>query len=284
MKQEIYKREILKKLVTLVLVLVLGVSTILIGTTSFADEWDEPDMPDSVEFMDSQGLTYFGFDDESYLEAGVKVEDNEKISGEIVIPATIKEEKSGKVYKVICPELDHNFAYCTKITSVVLPATWNTVDEWCFMSCENLKTVTLKAKSIKIIRDMAFGNCGKLKTVKNINKVKEIGESSFQGCSSLKKLNLDSVTKIGVFAFSKCYKLDSIKIGKKFKELQESAFNGCKNLKTITIKSTKLKKVHKKAFEGTSHKITIKVPKKKLKAYKKLFKNKGNKKVVVKAI
>jgi hypothetical protein len=114
--------------------------------------------------------------------------------------------------------------------------------------------------------------------------VQGINSWAFYKCIALKTLNLSSVTYIDASVFSGCKNLTSITIGNNFTELYKKAFYGCKKLKNIVIKSTKVKKVNKKAFSGTSQKITIKVPKKKLKAYTKLFKNKGNKKVVVKAL
>ena len=62
--------------------------------------------------------------------------------------------------------------------------------------------------------------------------------------------------------------------------IKAKAFKGCKKLKKITIKTNTLKIVGKNAFKGINKKAKIRVPAAKLKAYKKLLKNKGQKKTV----
>jgi len=69
-------------------------------------------------------------------------------------------------------------------------------------------------------------------------------------------------------------------VGKNVTAIEKNAFKSCKKLKSIQIKSTVLKSVGKNAFKGISSKAKIKVPKKQFKAYKKLLKNKGQKKTV----
>lgn len=258
-----------RRILALGLSLVMMFSIVCLEVTSFAEVSPDPDdefaEEEVVTFKDKQGLTYSTlgtaktiYNPTSVIEVGVTEEDRGKVSGKIVIPASIVYPKTGKRYQITMDLF--GFYSCKKITSIVLPASWKTID------------------------DNAFVDCHKLSTVKNIQRVRKIGALAFWNCYNLKKLKLDQVVSIGDNAFQGCKKLSTITIGKKFKELGASVFSRCKKLKTVTIKSTKLKKVSKKALKGTSQKITIKVPKKKLAAYKKLFKNKGNKKVVVKAI
>ncbi len=70
--------------------------------------------------------------------------------------------------------------------------------------------------------------------------------------------------------------------GKTYKitKIGANAFKNCKKLKKLTIKTATLKKVGKNALKGVNKKCRIKVPAKKYKKYKKLFKNKGQKKSV----
>ena len=69
-------------------------------------------------------------------------------------------------------------------------------------------------------------------------------------------------------------------IGKNIINIGKQAFYGCKNLKKIVIKVTKLKSIGKQAFKGIYKKATIYVPRKNYTKYKKMLKNKGQKKTV----
>ena len=162
--------------------------------------------------------------------------------------------KKGDVYKVS--------GYSYKVTDVAKKTV--TVTGITNKNSKKIKvnnTVKIKNATYKItaIGSSAFKNCKKATTATVGSNVKTIGANAFYGCKKLKsvKLNSKSLTNIGKKAF---YKDGS--------------------LKTITIKSTKLKKVQSKAFYGINKKAKIKVPAKKLKAYKKLMKNKGQKKSV----
>lgn len=88
------------------------------------------------------------------------------------------------------------------------------------------------------------------------------------------------VTSVGNSAFQGCKALKTVMIGKHVKTIGQKAFYGDGKLKTITVKSTVLKKIGDEALYGIHKNAVIKVPKNKLSAYKRLFKNKGQKKTV----
>lgn len=112
-------------------------------------------------------------------------------------------------------------------------------------------------------------------------KVTAVAAKAFKNNKKLKQISIaNSVTKIGKEVFYGCSNLKTVTIGKNLKTIGANAFNGCKNLKKITIKSTKLISVGKNALKGINSNSEIKVPKSKLSKYKKLFKNKGQKKTV----
>lgn len=94
-----------------------------------------------------------------------------------------------------------------------------------------------------------------------------------------KKVNF-KVTAIGNKAFKNQKKTKSIVIGKNVKTIGTQAFAGDSKVKKIKVKSTVLSKVGSKAFTGIDKKAIIKVPAKQLKSYKKMMKNKGQKKTV----
>lgn len=91
------------------------------------------------------------------------------------------------------------------------------------------------------------------------------------------------VVSIGKQAFKTKSKLKKIVVGVNVTKIGEKAFYKCKNLKNITIKTKKLKSVGKNACYGISSKAVIRVPKKKLKTYQRILKNKGKKKLKIRA-
>ncbi len=113
-------------------------------------------------------------------------------------------------------------------------------------------------------------------------KVTSVAAKAFKGNKKLKNISIaTSITKIGNDAFNGCTNLKTVTIGKSLKTIGKNAFKNCKKLTKITIKSKRLKSVGKNALKGVNKKCKIKVPAAKVSAYKKLFKNKGLKKVKV---
>lgn len=90
------------------------------------------------------------------------------------------------------------------------------------------------------------------------------------------------VTEIGAGAFSGNQKLTKVTLGKNVTIIRKNAFKNCSRLKKIIIKSSSLKTVGANAIKGTNKSLVVKAPSNKVSAYKKLFKRKGNAKVVVK--
>lgn len=88
------------------------------------------------------------------------------------------------------------------------------------------------------------------------------------------------ITGIHDRAFKNCKKATNIVLGTQIKTIGKEAFYNCKKLKSLTIKSKKIKTVGKNAYKNINGKATIKVPSSKLSKYKKLMKDKGQKKSV----
>ncbi|MBO4908909.1 MAG: leucine-rich repeat protein [Lachnospiraceae bacterium] len=117
-------------------------------------------------------------------------------------------------------------------------------------------------------------------------KVTSIADKALKGNKKMTTLIIGANVKvIGNSAFASCTKLKKVDCKSKvLKKIGKSAFSGDKKLKSIILKTKLLKKanVGKNAIKGTSSKLVIKAPKKSVKSYKKIFKAKGNKNVVVK--
>ena len=79
---------------------------------------------------------------------------------------------------------------------------------------KKIKHIVLPQK-IKEIDEYAFSGCSSLTSITIPESVKEIGKQAFSGCSSLTSISIpSSVTEIGGGAFSGCSSLTSIKVDK----------------------------------------------------------------------
>ena len=86
------------------------------------------------------------------------------------------------------------------------------------------------------IGDSAFEGCSSLTSITIPNSVASIGWSAFGDCSGLTRITIpNSVTSIEEGAFSGCSGLTSITIPKSVTSIEEGAFFGCSSLKSITI-------------------------------------------------
>lgn len=109
-------------------------------------------------------------------------------------------------------------------------------------------------------------------------KITSISKNAFKKNKKIKSVKIgNNVKTIGANAFYKVKKLKKVTIGKNVTKIGKHAFCQDTKLRTITINSKKIKSVGKHSLYKTKN-LKIKVPKSKVKKYKKLFKNKGQKK------
>lgn len=136
-------------------------------------------------------------------------------------------------------------------------------------------TFTVKGYKYKVTSNLVKNPTVTVAGYKN----KKLTKVKVASTVNYKKVNF-KVTAIGNKAFKNQKKAKSVVIGKNVKTIGTQAFAGDSKVKKITIKSTVLSKVRSKAFFGINKKAVIKVPAKQLKSYKKMMKNKGQKKTV----
>lgn len=155
------------------------------------------------------------------------------------------------------------------ISSVVIPDSVTSINEYAFYNCNSLTSVTIPS-SVTNISDYAFTGCRKLKTIyytgdvaswckitelgnlmSNVTSlyingqkvegdliipdgVTSIGNNIFRNCTGLTSVTIpNGVTSIGERAFSGCSSLTSITIPGSMTSISSNAFDGCKKLKTI---------------------------------------------------
>lgn len=103
-----------------------------------------------------------------------------------------------------------------------------------FARCASIEKVS--GFKIESIRDDCFEGCTSLKTLDFDSIGGKIGYEAFKNCKSLKEINLDAVSSIGVSAFAGCTSLSSVKITMaEGCRIEDEAFIGCQNLKSITF-------------------------------------------------
>ena len=112
------------------------------------------------------------------------------------------------------------------------------ISNYAFYNCTALTSLTIPY-SVKKIGICAFKNCVAMTTFSfsySSNSVLEqIGEEAFDGCSSLKSIDIPHAVKsINKRTFEGCGSLSTVKFGKGITSVEERAFYGCTSLTSIS--------------------------------------------------
>ena len=132
---------------------------------------------------------------------------------------------------------DSAFRDCNNLTKVNY---LGTIDSWVEIEFDGIYFNTFRSYTsnpLYYAKNLYINN--NLVTEINLTVAKEISDSSFRNCSSLKTVTIgDSVTNIGRFAFEDCSNLANITIGNGVKIINEGAFWGCNNLTKVNYMGT----------------------------------------------
>ena len=188
------------------------------------------------EYAKENSLTFVG------IQSG-----NEKESEEKSEPEAKPSAAAGTVFTVS----GHKYKVNGDLTSVIYDGyEKKTASKVSIPAAVTFNGVTYKVTSIK---NSAFKNNKKLKTLTVGSNVKSIGASAFQNCTALK----------------------TVTVGKNVTSIDKNVFSGCKALTKITFKGNKIKKIGTKAFykAGSKNykKLQVIVPKAKYQAYQKML-------------
>ena len=128
-----------------------------------------------------------------------------------------------------------NYAFAnTKVTSITIPNTIESIGGGAFENCVNLKYISLPP-SVKEIGGSMCKGCTSLSEIKLNTTITEIPGDAFYGCTSLHEVVMTSgVKKIGVGAFQNCSTLVSVDLGL-VEIIGHSAFANCTLLGDITF-------------------------------------------------
>ena len=116
-------------------------------------------------------------------------------------------------------------------------------------------------EGVTAIGDSAFEGCSSLKEIKIPEGVTAIGGNAFELCSSLTSINIpEGVTSIAERAFFVCRSLTSINIPEGVTSIARHAFWDCSSLTSINIPEG-VTKIGDSAFEGCRSLTSINIPK-----------------------
>ncbi len=199
-------------------------------------QWDSSKRPDDIVFnlSDVEDVpvkvedVHVKFDYE-IADGQVTITDCDiTTSGEVIIPAEI----DGYPVTVIGNDA---FANCDGITSIVIPDSVKTIEDFAFSGCDGLTTATISS-GVTTLGCNIFWNCENLENVVIKNGVTYISKEMFAQCWKLKSVSIpESVITIGAKAFECCYLLEKIDFPDKLTTIEESAFYMCESLDNVVI-------------------------------------------------
>ena len=150
------------------------------------------------------------------------------------------------------------WAYCSSLTSITIPASVTTIGQQAFYECSSLTSITIPS-SVTTIEFDAFNFCSNLATVTfgEGSKLETIEHSAFANCSSLTDINLPSGLTTIVQSFRDCGSLQSITIPASVTIIERGAFSGCLRLATVTMEAKEPPTLRENAFPAEVTSILV---------------------------
>lgn len=221
------------------------------GWSTYADkivaQGDAPATTTTFTYTASEKVT--AFDDITYFTGatGVASHDFADGAGTVVFNGTVTAIATNAVASntsltgVVIPDGVTTvgigaFSYCSNLASVTLPDGLQTLDQGSF-AYTKISTVTIPS-TVESINAAAFMGCASLTGIDIPNSVTSLGNNIFLGCSKLEYAHLGSgITAISRKLFDNCTRLASIVIPDGVTVIGAEAFMGCSGLETVIIGS-----------------------------------------------
>lgn len=120
--------------------------------------------------------------------------------------------------------MSNSFRAWSKLESVSIPNTLQTIDEYAFSDCKNLKEINFP-ESLTDIGRFAFSDCRSIIKLVIPKNLKDIESGTFKNCINLKEIEIkNGVEKIDGYSFGLCGKLEKVIIPNSVKNIGNSAF------------------------------------------------------------
>jgi len=127
----------------------------------------------------------------------------------------------------------------TDINMIIIPDSTTRIGKWAFYKCLIKELIFYPGTKIDTIDDYCFASCTNLKILRIPNAITTIGTYAFSNCIRLAEIILPSALKtIGDFAFERCVTISSLNIPDTVTSIGQNAFKGASSdFGALTISS-----------------------------------------------
>lgn len=120
----------------------------------------------------------------------------------------------------------------SNIEQIIFPETIETIGEWAFSECDNLKKISLPEEITEVSRGLFYGSG--INEVIFPKTIKRIGACAFAYCKDLKSMTLpDGLTETEKAVFEGCRNIEKVILPESLQIMRNWTFNGCDKLKTV---------------------------------------------------
>lgn len=123
------------------------------------------------------------------------------------------------------------------ITSLDIPASVNTIEDYALMRCPNLRSVSMSS-GVTSIGTRAFAYCPRLDNVVLSDALTVIPEGLFEACGGLQRLDLEALGKcgeIGPWALAQCNGLTTLVLPSGAEVIGKCAIYGTSMIETLVL-------------------------------------------------